>query len=105
MAEVLGFIGLGNMGRAMAGHLLASDYRLHVYNRTPEKAEALIAEGARLMFHPSDAAEPGEALAGALTLAEKNGTDRTRVTAMLAAEPVAVPVRVSLERLSDESLR
>lgn len=57
MADVVGFIGLGNMGRAMAGNLLKAGYRLHVYNRTPEKAAPLVAQGATLMSHPSDTAE------------------------------------------------
>lgn len=59
MADVIGFIGLGNMGRAMAGNLLKAGYRLHVYNRTPEKAAPLVAQGATLMSHPSDTAERG----------------------------------------------
>lgn len=59
MADVIGFIGLGSMGRAMAGNLLKAGYRLHVYNRTPEKAAPLVAQGATLMSHPSDTAERG----------------------------------------------
>jgi 3-hydroxyisobutyrate dehydrogenase-like beta-hydroxyacid dehydrogenase len=55
----IGFVGLGRMGAAMAGNLLKAGYRLHVYNRTPERAQPLIAQGARLMSHPSDAAEAG----------------------------------------------
>ena len=47
------------MGRAMAGNLLQAGYRLHVYNRTPEKAAPLLAQGAQLMAHQNDAAEPG----------------------------------------------
>ena len=42
----VGFIGLGIMGGAMAGHLARAGYRLHVYNRTRAKAEALLALGA-----------------------------------------------------------
>lgn len=47
------------MGQAMAGNLLKARYRLRVYNRTPEKAAPLIAQGATLMSHPSDTAERG----------------------------------------------
>lgn len=47
------------MGRSMASHLLNAGYSLIVYNRTREKAEALIAAGARW------ADSPGEAAAGA----------------------------------------
>lgn len=44
---VVGFIGIGVMGRSMAGHLLAAGYPLVVYNRTKAKAETLLAQGAR----------------------------------------------------------
>lgn len=42
----IGFIGLGIMGRHMAGHLQRAGYRLHVYNRTKSSADPLVAEGA-----------------------------------------------------------
>jgi 3-hydroxyisobutyrate dehydrogenase len=42
----VGFIGLGIMGRSMAGHILAKGYELHVFNRTRAKAEDLLARGA-----------------------------------------------------------
>ena len=42
----IGFIGLGIMGRRMAGNLLEHGHELVVYNRTPEKADALTAAGA-----------------------------------------------------------
>lgn len=57
--ESIGFIGLGKMGGAMAGNMLKAGYKLHVYNRTPEKAAALVAQGARLARQPDEAAEPG----------------------------------------------
>jgi 3-hydroxyisobutyrate dehydrogenase len=45
--ESIGFIGTGVMGAAMAGHLLAAGYRVTVYNRTKERAAALVDRGAR----------------------------------------------------------
>ncbi len=42
----VGFIGLGIMGQHMAGHILAAGHPLNVYNRTPAKADALVARGA-----------------------------------------------------------
>lgn len=42
----IGFIGTGIMGRSMAGHLLAAGHTLHVFNRTPEKAQSLVERGA-----------------------------------------------------------
>jgi 3-hydroxyisobutyrate dehydrogenase len=41
-------LGLGLMGAGMAGRLLDAGYPLSVYNRTPGKAEALAARGARV---------------------------------------------------------
>ncbi|MGO9380909.1 MAG: NAD(P)-dependent oxidoreductase [Mycobacterium sp.] len=42
----IGFIGLGNMGRGMAGNLVKAGHRVTVYNRSPDKAEALVQLGA-----------------------------------------------------------
>ena len=55
----IGFIGLGIMGQNMALHLQRAGYRLHVYNRTKSKADALIAGGA--YWHDS----PGSVAANA----------------------------------------
>jgi 3-hydroxyisobutyrate dehydrogenase len=52
----VGFIGLGIMGRSMAGHLLAAGHDLHVYNRSREKAEDLVAKGAIWHDTPGDVA-------------------------------------------------
>jgi len=41
----VGFIGLGNMGQSMAGHILQAGYPLRVYNRSRDKAQALLARG------------------------------------------------------------
>jgi 3-hydroxyisobutyrate dehydrogenase-like beta-hydroxyacid dehydrogenase len=43
----IGFIGLGNMGSAMAANLLAAGHDVTVYNRSRGKVDALAAEGAR----------------------------------------------------------
>jgi 3-hydroxyisobutyrate dehydrogenase-like beta-hydroxyacid dehydrogenase len=43
-----GFIGLGHMGAGMAANLLKAGHLVTVFNRTPAKAEALTAEGAKL---------------------------------------------------------
>jgi len=42
----VGFIGLGIMGRSMAGHLNTAGHALHVFNRTQARAEPLVAAGA-----------------------------------------------------------
>lgn len=49
----IGFIGLGNMGAAMAANLLAAGHEVTAYNRSPEKVAALAARGA----HPAASVE------------------------------------------------
>ncbi len=43
----IGFIGLGNMGSAMAAHLVNAGHEVTVYNRSRSKIDALAAQGAR----------------------------------------------------------
>lgn len=52
----VGFIGLGNMGRSMAGHILKAGYPLHVYNRSRDKANELLAQGALWCATPGEVA-------------------------------------------------
>lgn len=52
----VGFIGLGVMGRSMAGHILKGGFPLFVYNRSGEKAKDLIAGGAVWKDDPSSLA-------------------------------------------------
>jgi 3-hydroxyisobutyrate dehydrogenase-like beta-hydroxyacid dehydrogenase len=59
MSETLGFIGLGNMGEAIAANLIQAGYALKVYNRTASKAEPLVAKGATEVKNPADVASPG----------------------------------------------
>jgi 3-hydroxyisobutyrate dehydrogenase-like beta-hydroxyacid dehydrogenase len=51
----VGFIGLGHMGAAMASNLIKAGNELTVYNRTPAKAEALMAQGAKVAASMADA--------------------------------------------------
>jgi 3-hydroxyisobutyrate dehydrogenase-like beta-hydroxyacid dehydrogenase len=44
----IGFIGLGRMGQGIAGRVLGAGHELLVYNRTPEKAAALVTAGAQI---------------------------------------------------------
>lgn len=59
MSENIGFIGLGSMGQPMAQNLLKAGYNLHVYNRHPDKAESLVAQGAKQAKHPNHVMERG----------------------------------------------
>ena len=57
MADTVGFIGLGIMGRPMAKNLMEAGYDLVVHNRSPEKAEELAGEGATAADSPREVAE------------------------------------------------
>jgi 2-hydroxy-3-oxopropionate reductase len=53
---MIGFIGLGVMGAAMARNLLKAEFPLVVHNRSRAKVEALVREGARPAASPVEAA-------------------------------------------------
>ena len=52
----IGFVGLGIMGQSMAGHLLGAGHPLRVYNRSADKAKALVEQGAVWCDTPGAAA-------------------------------------------------
>lgn len=58
----VGFIGLGNMGSAMARNLIKAGHQLTVYNRTRQRAESLGSLGARVVSSPAEAASAAEVL-------------------------------------------
>ena len=67
----IALLGLGLMGSGMAGRLLDAGYPLTIWNRTPDKTQALADRGAKV------AQSPRQAVAGA-----------TVVISMLADVPV-----------------
>ncbi|MFB3853086.1 MAG: 2-hydroxy-3-oxopropionate reductase [Vicinamibacterales bacterium] len=56
MAERVGFIGLGLMGRPMALNVLKGGYPLTVHSRSPRPVEALVAAGAHGAGSPAEVA-------------------------------------------------
>jgi 3-hydroxyisobutyrate dehydrogenase-like beta-hydroxyacid dehydrogenase len=86
--ETIGFIGLGNMGLAMATNLLKAGFGLRVYNRTAEKADPLLKQGAALARNPAEAVEPG-------------GIVVTMLTDDRAVEEVTLGAKGILERLGN----
>lgn len=56
----VGFIGLGIMGRPMAGHLLAAGHELTVWNRSQPGIDALVEQGATAGASPADVASRSE---------------------------------------------
>ncbi|MGA8031635.1 MAG: NAD(P)-dependent oxidoreductase [Casimicrobiaceae bacterium] len=102
-SKKLAFLGLGVMGYPMAGHLAKAGHAVTVYNRTPAKAAAWVAQyGGRSAATPADAARDAdivmmcvgndndvrEVANGALT-AMRKGTilvDHTTASAKVARE-------------------
>ncbi len=58
MADTVGFIGLGIMGKPMAENLIEAGYDLVAHNRTREKAEEL--DGAKVAETPKEVAEQSD---------------------------------------------
>ncbi|HEX5785476.1 MAG TPA: NAD(P)-dependent oxidoreductase [Burkholderiaceae bacterium] len=52
---VVAVLGIGLMGLPMARRLCEAGYRVRVWNRSPAKAQALVAHGATVFDHPADA--------------------------------------------------
>jgi 3-hydroxyisobutyrate dehydrogenase-like beta-hydroxyacid dehydrogenase len=57
----LAVLGMGRMGHAVAERLLSGDHEITVWNRTPHKADDLVAKGARECATPAAAAKGAEA--------------------------------------------
>jgi 3-hydroxyisobutyrate dehydrogenase len=78
-SERVGFIGLGIMGRGMSRNLLDAGHDLAVWNRTPDRAEALVQAGATLADSPA-------ALAGAVDIVISCVSDTPDVEEVLLGE-------------------
>ena len=63
----IGWIGTGLMGARMAAHLVRADHPLSVWNRSRDKAQALLAEGASWAGSPAELAAGCEVLMTSLT--------------------------------------
>ena len=107
----VGFIGLGIMGRPMAGHIMKGGHPLTVYNRTPSKTAELAAQGALVAGTPAEVAARSEII---ITMVSDT-PDVERVVAgpqgvIAGIRPGSIVVDMStvaprLERLLDEKLR
>lgn len=60
MTKRIGFIGLGAMGLPMAQNILKAGFELSVYNRTQDKAQSLIQQGAKLAKSPLELASQSD---------------------------------------------
>jgi 3-hydroxyisobutyrate dehydrogenase-like beta-hydroxyacid dehydrogenase len=89
----VGLIGLGNMGSAFAERLLEAGYPLHVYNRTPEKAEKLEAAGALPAASAADLAARVDVVL--TSLADDEAVEAVAAEVVAAARPGTVLVDLS----------
>jgi 3-hydroxyisobutyrate dehydrogenase len=89
----VGLIGLGNMGMAVAERLLDGGYELLVYNRTPGKAEALVARGAALAETSADLAAKADVVI--TSLADDEALEAVAADVVAAARPGTVLVDLS----------
>jgi 3-hydroxyisobutyrate dehydrogenase-like beta-hydroxyacid dehydrogenase len=67
MKQKIGFMGLGIMGTPMAANLMKAGYPVMVYNRSPEKAEPLVKQGAGLASSPENLAKAAEVVIAMVT--------------------------------------
>lgn len=78
------FLGLGRMGRILAGHVLDAGFTLTVWNRTPSTAlEALRDRGAQVAWSAADAVSGADVVITALF-----GPQSVREVVLLAALPI-----------------
>ncbi len=99
----VGFIGLGNMGSAMARNLLKAGHHVVLYNRTRAKAEPLAAAGAEVGDSPAAACR-GDVLITMLAddqAVEGLVFDKEGVIASLRANTIHVSMSTISVALSD----
>ncbi len=95
MAKIA-FCGLGLMGAGMVGCLLRAGHQLRIWNRTPEKAAALVAAGATLAATPRAAAEGADVAFSMVADDEASQTVWNHRTGMLGAlEPGTLAIECS----------
>jgi 3-hydroxyisobutyrate dehydrogenase len=89
-------LGLGTMGRGMAANLLKADFPLTVWNRSRERAEAFVSQGARVANTPAEAASGADIIIA--MVADDNASRETWAGtegALSTAKPGAVLVEAS----------
>jgi 3-hydroxyisobutyrate dehydrogenase-like beta-hydroxyacid dehydrogenase len=67
MKQKIGFMGLGIMGTPMSANLMKAGYPVTVYNRSPEKAESLVKQGAGLASTPEALAQAADIVIAMVT--------------------------------------
>lgn len=88
MTTTIAVLGAGTMGAPIARNLLRAGYPVRVWNRTPAKAEALAADGARHAPQPAAAAAGAEAL---ITMLADGAAVEQAMTGPAGALPAMTP--------------
>ncbi|MEX3906245.1 NAD(P)-dependent oxidoreductase [Paraburkholderia sp. BR14319] len=102
--QVLGFCGPGLMGAPMIRHLLRARHAVRVWNRSPAKAQALIADGAQVAATPGELAREADVVL--LCVADAAAVEQVVFGehGLLAGTPGASGrVRVRVRRIVDHS--
>ncbi|MBN8959602.1 MAG: NAD(P)-dependent oxidoreductase [Rhizobiales bacterium] len=107
------FIGLGRMGHGMAARYLDVGFTLAVWNRSRDKADDLIARGARRAESPADAARNADAIvtmvaddaASQLVWTGRDGITETARNGALAIECSTVSYRHVIDMARDLTTR
>ncbi len=60
MTKKIGFVGLGTMGQVITTRLLAAGYDMTVWNRSRDKADGVLREGAKWAASPADVARASD---------------------------------------------
>ncbi|WP_187976964.1 NAD(P)-dependent oxidoreductase [Mycetocola sp. JXN-3] len=98
----ISFIGLGAMGRPMAGHLLTAGHTLTVWNRTASRAADLVSAGAHLAHTPAEAFRAPVIFS---MLADDAAVRETLLNADVLSQAPAGAIHINLSTVSVELAR
>lgn len=87
-------LGTGTMGAPIARNLLRAGFDVRVWNRTPAKADALVAEGARYAAQPAVAVDGADVL---ITMLTDGAAVEQVMTGQAGALPVLSPAAVWIQ--------
>lgn len=104
MSETVAFLGLGNMGQAMASRLLDQGWKLRVWNRSAKKAQPLVSRGATLAASVEELAQPGGIILSMLS-DDRTVTDIFAPGAKLLSRLAPGGMHVSMSTIHPETAR
>ena len=96
----IAFVGLGNMGYAMATRVLQAGHQLHVYNRTAARATGLVRQGAIAYATPMAACQGVDAIVSMVADDLASRSVWLSPDGILAAKPAVDALAVECSTLS-----